>query len=191
MAISTPDTLRAASSLWWLIVLFGILVFGVGVFFVISPHETLKTFTVIAGIVLLVDGIIAVLVSIFGERANRGLLALVGVLSAVAGLVLIKKPFETLVVLVVILGIWLVVAGGVRFVASFALEGDRAISIFVSLLDIVIGIVILSWPKLGLATLAVILGIGFILRGILLVYEGWVLRTLGHEAGGPTAQPAM
>jgi uncharacterized membrane protein HdeD (DUF308 family) len=78
MATSPHETLRAASSLWWLVVLFGIVMLGVGIFFVISPHETLKTFTVIAGIVLVVDGIIAVLNSIFGDRANRGLLRELG-----------------------------------------------------------------------------------------------------------------
>ena len=67
-----------------------------GVFFVVSPHETLSTFTVIAGIFLLFDGVLALLGSIFGKGEGRGLLALIGVLSAIAGLVLIKKPFDTL-----------------------------------------------------------------------------------------------
>ena len=49
-----PDVLR---SLWWLLVLFGVVAVGVGIFLV-SPHETLSTFTVIAGIFLLVDGVL-------------------------------------------------------------------------------------------------------------------------------------
>jgi uncharacterized membrane protein HdeD (DUF308 family) len=57
----------------------------------------------------------------------------------------------------------------------------------VSLVDVIAGIVILSWPKLGLATLAVIIGIALIFHGILLAYDGWALRALGRETGGPRA----
>jgi uncharacterized membrane protein HdeD (DUF308 family) len=190
MTNSNRDVLRAAASLWWLVSLFGILTVGVGVFLVVSPHETLKTIAIIVGIVLLVDGIVVVLGSIFGERENRGLLALAGVLGAVAGIVLIKKPFQTLIVLALIVGLWLVVAGGVRFVASLSQREDRGVNIFVSLVDVIAGIVILAWPKLGLSTFAVIVGIVLIIRGILLTYAGWVLRAVGRDVGASEASAA-
>ena len=106
--------------LWWLVMLFGLAVGLIGMFFVASPHETLSTFTVIAGIFLLVDGVLAVIASIFSRGEGRGLLALVGVLSGIAGLVLIKKPFESLVVFVLIFGVWFIVAGVARFIGAFA-----------------------------------------------------------------------
>ena len=61
---------------------------------------------------------LAIFGSIFGQGEGRGLLALIGVLSAIAGLVLIKKPFDTLVVFTLIIGVWFVVAGIVRFVIA-------------------------------------------------------------------------
>ena len=88
------------------------------IFFVVSPHETLSTFTAIAGIFVLVDGVIAVVFSIFGSGEGRGLLALLGALSAIAGLILVKKPFETLVVFTLIVGVWFVVAAVVRVVSA-------------------------------------------------------------------------
>ena len=98
MPTTAARELRPITNLWWLVVVFGVVTFGVGVFFVVSPHETLSTFTVIAGIFLLVDGVLAIFGSIFGKGEGRGLLAIIGVLSAIAGLLLIKKPFDTLVV---------------------------------------------------------------------------------------------
>ncbi len=187
MSQFADDEFRRFASLWWLIVLFGVVAIGVGIFFVASPHETLSTFTVIAGILLLIDGVLAILASIFGRGEGRGLLALVGALSAIAGLVLIKKPFETLVVFVLILGVWFVVAGVVRFVSAFATPEGRTGNIFIAILDLVAGIVILAWPDLGLATLAVIIGVVLICRGILFVAAGWLLRGLAREA---TAQAA-
>jgi uncharacterized membrane protein HdeD (DUF308 family) len=179
MSTSSED-LRELAGLWWLVMLFGAAVFCVGAFFVVSPHESLSTFTVIAGIFLLVDGVLAVVGSLFGRGEGRGLLALIGVLGAIAGLVLIKKPFGTLVVFVLIFGVWFVVAGGVRFVAAFGEREGRAGNIAVAILDLIAGIVILSWPSLGLATLAVIIGIVLLLRGAIFVAAGWELRRLGH-----------
>jgi uncharacterized membrane protein HdeD (DUF308 family) len=182
MSTTAGQELRPLTSLWWLLSLFGVAALGVGVFFVVSPHETLSTFTAIAGIFVLVDGIIAVVVSIFGSGESRGMLALMGVLSAIAGLILIKKPFETLVVFTLIVGVWFVVAGIVRLVSAFASREARSGNIVIALLDLAAGAVILAWPDLGLATLAVIIGIGLIVRGVLFVASGWQLRTLDRAA---------
>ena len=190
MSTNATDNLRPVTSLWWLPVLFGVVTFGLGVFFVVSPHETLSTFTVIAGIFLLVDGLLAIFGSIFGKGDGRGLLALVGVLSVIAGLVLIKKPFDTLVVFTLIFGVWFVVAGIVRFVAAFASPEGRGGNIVTAILDVIAGIVILSWPDLGLSTLAVIIGIVLILRGIGVIVAGWQLRKLNDPPAGQTA-PAL
>lgn len=171
--MSTFDDFRR---LWWLLVVFGVVTLGVGIFFVASPHETLSTFTVIAGILLLVDGLLAIFVSIVSDGEGRGLFALVGVLSAIAGLVLIKKPFGTLVVFTLIFGVWLIVAAIVRLLTALAVPEGRAGSIFIGIVDLIAGIVILSWPELGIATLAVIIGISLIIRGIMFIAAGWMLH---------------
>ena len=178
MSTTAGQELRPVTSLWWLPSLFGVAALGVGIFFVVSPHETLSTFTAIAGIFVLLDGVIAVVASIFGSGEGRGLLALIGVLSAIAGLVLIKKPFETLVVFTLIVGVWFVVAGIVRVVSAFAAREARGGNILIALLDLTAGGVILAWPDLGLTTLAVIIGIVLIVRGVLFIVAGWQLRTL-------------
>jgi uncharacterized membrane protein HdeD (DUF308 family) len=190
MSTHAADNLRPVTSFWWVFVLFGVVTLGVGVFFVVSPHETLSTFTVIAGIFLLIDGVLAIFGSIFNKGDGRVLLALIGVLSALAGLVLIKKPFDTLVVFALIFGIWFVVAGIVRFVAALATPEGRGGSIVTAILDLIAGIVILSWPDLGLSTLAVIIGIVLILRGLFFIVSGWQLHKLSDDtSGSPAAAP--
>src|SRR5215217_7730435 len=186
MSTKAAGNLRSITTFWWLFVLFGVVTLGVGVFFVVSPHETLSTFTVIAGIFLLVDGVLAIFASIFSEGEGRGLLALIGVLSAIAGLVLIKKPFDTLVVFTLIVGVWFVVAGVVRFVVALTSPEDRGGNILTAILDAIAGIVILSWPDLGLSTLAVIIGIVLIARGVLFIVAGWQLHKLD---GGTRSVP--
>ena len=186
MSTNAAGNLRPVTSLWWLPVLFGVVTLGVGVFFVVSPHETLSTFTVIAGIFLLVDGVLAIFGSIFGKGEGRGLLALIGVLSAIAGLVLIKKPFDTLVAFTLIVGVWFVVAGIVRFVVALGSPEGRGGNILTAILDLIAGILILAWPDLGLATVAVIIGIVLIMRGALFIVAGWQLHKLSGDPQGGT-----
>ena len=191
MMVSSSESASDARVLSWFLIVVGLLTLAVGVFFVASPHETLKVFTVIGGILLLVDGLLAIIGALVGVSESRGLLAMVGVLSVIAGVVLIKKPFQTLLVLVVILGIWLVVVGIARFVSAFSRREDRGVNIFVAIVDVIAGIVILSWPKPSLATLAVIFGIVLIIRGALFVYAGWLAHKLGRDPGSGSVAPAV
>src|SRR5215208_7645785 len=191
MSTKAADNLRSITTFWWLFVLFGVVTLGVGVFFVVSPHETLSTFTVIAGIFLLVDGVLAIFASIFTKGDGRGLLALIGVISAVAGLVLIKKPFDTHVVFTLTYGIWFVVAGVVRFVAALTSPEGRGGNIVTAILDLIAGIVILSWPDLGLSTLAVIIGIVLFMRGGFFIASGWQLHKLNDDLAGSPAAHAL
>jgi len=84
-------------------------------------------------------------------------------------------------VLTLVVGVWFVVAGVVRLVAAFAMIGSKAATIVAALVDLVAGALILSWPELGLATFAVIVGIVLIVRGVLLMYAGWLLRKLDES----------
>lgn len=175
------DEAREVTSLWWLFVLIGLAAVGVGIFFVVSPHETLTTFSVVAGILLLVDGAVAIIASIFGRGEGRGLLAMVGVLSAIAGLILIKHPFSTLVVLTLIMGVWFIVVGIARFVGAFSIDEGRGGAFAIALIDLVAGTVLLVWPDLGLTTFAVIVGIVLIVRGLIFIGGGWELHK-AHSA---------
>jgi uncharacterized membrane protein HdeD (DUF308 family) len=187
MSTEPVPTVHDVTRLWWLVALFGVAVAGVGIFFVADPHETLSTFTVIAGIFLLVDGVLALLASLFGRGEGRGLVAILGLVSVLAGLILIKRPFDTLVVFVLIVGIWFVIAGIARLVAAFSEREGRGGNLLVAALDIIAGVVILAWPDLTLSTFAVILGIVLILRGILLIWAGWQLRRVDHALAADVA----
>ncbi len=169
-------------SIWWMALLFGVATLAVGVFFVFDSGNSLETFTVILGIVLLIDAAIAIIASIVGSGEGRGALALIAVLTAIAGLILVEHPFGTLAVFILIVGIWLVIAGIARLISAFSSKAGRASNLAVSAVDLIAGIVILVWPGLGLTTFAVILGIVLILRGIMLIALGYELRSLGKAS---------
>ena len=179
------DEVRELKTVATALIVFGVITLGVGVFLVADPEETLKVFTVIFGIFLLIDGILAITAAVIGRVESRALLSVVGVVSAIAGLILIKKPFQSLTVLIVVLGIWLVVAGVARFVYALSSREGRGGYLLIAAIDTIAGIVILSWPEPSLKTFAVIVGIVFIVRGLIYIWAGWRLRgMLKSDPGG-------
>jgi uncharacterized membrane protein HdeD (DUF308 family) len=93
-----------------------------------------------------------------------------------AGLVVMRRPGESLLAILIVLGIWLVIDGIVDFVRAFAHVEQRAIRLLSALVDIVLGGFILALPDVSLGTLAVLIGIAFIVRGTVSVVRGFQLR---------------
>jgi uncharacterized membrane protein HdeD (DUF308 family) len=172
---------EASETRWisYAVLFIGALTLALGVFLVVDPNETLKVITVIIGIFLLIDGLIALIAAVLGRVESRGLLGVVGVLCAIAGIILIKKPFAALSVFILIVGVWLVVVGVARLLIAFGVgQEERTGSVGVALIDLIAGIVILAWPEPSLKTIAIILGIVFIIRGAIYLWAGWQLRKI-------------
>jgi uncharacterized membrane protein HdeD (DUF308 family) len=182
-----PDELKAFRSLWWLFMVFGVLAAIAGILLIFWPDISLVTLAVLLGIFLLVDGAFDVVAAIFGKGEGRVLLAILGVLSFIAGVILVKHPFTGLVALVIIVGAWFIVSGVVRFVAAFSDREYRGTNIAIGVLDIVAGVIVLAWPDLGLKTMAILAGIVLVIRGIAFIYGGWMIRKLPADGdlGGP------
>ena len=177
MEASTANQEMKPSAVWVIPVLMGLIALGVGVFFVVKNDSTLKTVTVILGIFLLIQAVVELLVAVFGKGQGRGALAIVAVVTAIAGLLLVKKPFETLTVLILILGIVFVVAAIARLVDAVSSREGRGGNLLICLIDLAAGVIILAWPDLTLTAIAVIIGIVLIVRGLLMIVFGLQLRS--------------
>jgi uncharacterized membrane protein HdeD (DUF308 family) len=117
---------------------------------------------------------------VVGGSRNGGMLAVVGVISVIAGVLLIRHPLGGVRAVALIIGIWLVAAGVVRFIAAFETEERRVLRIVAALVLVVAGIAIVSSPHIGYATLALIAGLGFIVYGVGMMAYGWALHTVRH-----------
>jgi uncharacterized membrane protein HdeD (DUF308 family) len=171
------DAVAALSTLWWLTLGIGLLSMIVGVIVLIKPGNSLATIAVIVGIFILVDGLLALLASLRHATESRGLAALVGVLSIVVGVLLIRHPIQGVVAVALLVGIWLLVMGVVRLVQSFDAAEHRLWRMLVAAIEIVAGIVIVSSPDIGVATLALLVGISLIVNGAALTTLGAALHS--------------
>jgi uncharacterized membrane protein HdeD (DUF308 family) len=174
------------------VVLVGALSIVAGILAILYPDITLLALALIAGINLLLLGILGLVEAVTsnddagGTRVLSGVLGLLGV---IAGLVVMRRPGESLLAIILILGVWFVVSGLVDAIRALVVPGDRAFRLLVALFDLVLGGLILALPDESLKTMAVLAGIAFIVRGIFAVVIGLKLRGLQSPRPGEAASP--
>lgn len=177
---------------WWLPMVVGVLSVIAGVLAIVWPDITLLALALILGINLVVLSAftIADALSTDADPDDRTLRIVLGLSGIIGGMVILRRPGDTLLVLVIAAGVWLVMAGVLELVRVFALhDGHRLFHAFGGIVDLAIGVLILALPDLGLATLAVLVAISFIVRGVLLASTAWRLRHAGAEATGHGRTP--
>ncbi len=156
-----------------------------GVIVLADPQNSLATIAVVIGIFLVIDGIVDVIAALLFGTDGRGLSVLIGVVGIVVGIILIRHPIHTVVAVALFVGLWLVVAGSVRLVWAIGSGPGRGWRLLVALVEIVAGIVIVSSPGIGVATLAVLVGIALILRGIAMSTLGWLMHSMAKDSELP------
>ena len=178
------EELHESTSSWWLFLLTGLIGIAAGVIVLAKPSDSLATLAVIAGIFALLDGGLDLIASLGRHNENRGLTAVLGVLSVVVGVLLIRHPIGGVLAVALLIGIWLIAGGVVRMVRAFDSD-QRAWSILLALVEVAAGIVIVSSPPIGFATLALLAGISFIVYGAATFALGWLMHTLRRDAQSP------
>ena len=165
------------------VILVGVLSIVAGILAIVYPDITLLALALIAGINLLLLGILGLVDAVTSDDdagGTRVLSGVLGLLGVIAGLVVMRRPGESLLAIILILGVWFVVSGLVDAIRAVVVPGDRAFRMLVAIFDIVLGGLILALPDVSLKTMAILAGIAFIVRGIFAVLIGLSLRKEHH-----------
>jgi uncharacterized membrane protein HdeD (DUF308 family) len=170
---------------WWMFVLLGLICVVTGIVAIVWPDITLLALGLIFGIYLMIAAIIEIIEAIFGPPGGRALSAILGVIALIAGLICIRRPGESLLAIVIVVGVYLIAEGVIRVVRAFEIHEGRGWSIVLGVLDAIVGIVILAWPGIGLVTLAILFAVTMLVRGIFAIVIGFKLRGLRHEEPPP------
>jgi uncharacterized membrane protein HdeD (DUF308 family) len=161
-----------------LLIVAGVIGTIAGILALVFPDLTLLALAIIAGINLLLLGALSLVDAFSGDEDTtaRVLAAVLGLLGIMAGLVVMRRPGESLLAVLLVLGIWLVVTGVVDLVRAVVNAAYRGIRLLAAVVDIVLGGLILALPDVSLKTLALLIGLAFIVRGLLSVWRGILLR---------------
>lgn len=177
------EPVREFGRSWGLVLFLGIVTLAVGVVVTFRPSDSVHVMAIIFGIWLLVFGVIRIIMAIAerGEAGGTRLgLAFGGLLAVLVGLLVLHHSFETVAILGFIIGVFWVVGGLSELFAGFSreAEGRRAGLIILGLIGTVVGILCLVYPGLSLSILAVILGVGLIVYGIVEIALAFQIRRL-------------
>jgi uncharacterized membrane protein HdeD (DUF308 family) len=155
-----------------------------GIVAVAWPKITLLALAILIGLDLICLGAVSIARAFQhnldgGARALSGVLGLFGVIGGVA---VVRRPGDTLLVIVLVVGLWLFGSGVVEIIRALVYPGQRILGLVTGAVDVILAILILSWPKESLGTLAILTGIAFIIRGVLMVYHGVQVRRVAALA---------
>jgi uncharacterized membrane protein HdeD (DUF308 family) len=186
LSAMTVDPVAQVAKNWWLFLILGLVTVIAGILAIVYPGITLLALGIFAGVSLLMIGVMEI-VEAFAESEARAMNAVIGVVSLLAGLVCLRRPGESLLAIVIVLGFWLIIEGVIRFIATFAVLEDRALMMGLALLDIILGVLILALPELSLVTLAILFAISLLARGGFAIVTAFRLRGVRHGETGAAA----
>ena len=123
----------------------------------------------------------SVVVAVDGREIARrfwGLLVALGVVALVFGLVVLANIWASVHLVAVFAGLFLLFAGVMQLV-SRSTGRSRTGRIFAGLLAIVAGIVLIAWPGASVKTVAVVVGVSFLIWGAAVAIAALVDRGEG------------
>lgn len=172
---------------WWAWVIRGVLAVLFGILALVFPGATLGALALLFAAYAVVEGIFN---SIIALRAPEGesrwwVLLLEGVVSVAAGFIAFLYPDITVLVFVILLGVWAIITGAFEIAAAIRLrkhiEGEWLL-VLSGILSILFGAIFLFVPNVGALTIAVFVGAYALVFGVLLVALGIKLRKWGKQA---------
>lgn len=169
---------------WWMMEIRGLLAVLFGVAALVWPRLTLLVLVLLFGAYALVDGIIAVIVSLQERKvfARWWVLLLEGLAGIIAGILTFGWPAITALVLLFLIAGWAIVTGIFEIVTAFsgrlpmALEWTLALA---GILSVLLGVLLAIRPSAGLLSLVWVIGVYAIIFGILFIIHGFQFRGAG------------
>ena len=159
-----------AKSVWWFVILTGVLGILFGLFAVFWPGLTLATLVLAFGVFVVAIGAIWLILSFTSIKTNRvwWLSSLFAVFLIVAGIYLIMNPSTTVAIFAVLAAIAIFVQSlGDLVNASYSdSKGEKTIWIIAGLVGVVLGFVLIFYPTGVTLAFVWILGLYALIRGI-------------------------
>jgi uncharacterized membrane protein HdeD (DUF308 family) len=187
---------KSLSSLSTSLILRGLLAVAVGIIALAWPQVTVLALVIVFAVyAFIAAGLQAV--HAFSSRTAGPVFGhlLLGLVDLAAGVIALAWPGPTALVLVLIVGIWAVIAGVAEIAAAFAAgepAGTRALFILAGLISVAFGVVLCARPHTGAITLALLFGLFNLIAGIWMIVQGIELRRTGKtlDSALPEKQPA-
>jgi uncharacterized membrane protein HdeD (DUF308 family) len=153
-----------------LAMIISIIVLLFGLVAVTAPTAVFEFLVLIIGIILLIFGILTAGIGLSAESGMPKMLLFgSGLISVVIGLLAIISPYVATIAIGYLIAIWLVINGllSIAYAVSVPWEKHRILTGLAGVISFLIGIYLFINPSAGTAFLTLIVGIFFVISGIL------------------------
>ena len=181
------------SRYWWAYVVRGIFAILFGILAYAWPGITLATLIIFFGAYVLIDGILLLINTIgnWGERDDRWLLLLEGLLGVGIGVITLVVPGITAVLLIFYIAAWSLATGVLEIAAAIRLRKEIENEwwlILSGVVSILFAILLMVFPNAGALGLIWLIATYAIIFGVILIIAGVKLRGLRFRFKGATAK---
>ena len=170
---------------WWVFLLYGLMAIVFGLFALFQPQATMRVVMLAVGLLALGDGLVSLL-TVFrkGTALPAWLLLVYAAISIGFGLLLLFQTQAVATFVIWLLAAWLIVAGLARIVFAVQMrrvvEGNWLLALS-GVLALLLGLLFLLRPNIGVATIAIWLGIGALLYGALQLALAFYMRRRARQ----------
>ena len=176
-----------AKTVWWLVLLRGILMVLFGIIALGRPGIALLTLVWVFGFYAILDGVAAIMIGVRARGEPHWVWTIVqGVVSVLAGLVALIWPGVTALALLFLIAFWAILLGVGEIGGAFAARrrGSNAWgwTLAAGVLNVVFGVLLLIWPSSGILTLVWLVGICALAGGVALLILAFRVRSVARSA---------
>ncbi len=190
---SVPPGLSRLGDHWGVVVTYGTVTILLGLVLAVWPKQTLVVLAVFLAIQLLVNGIFQIVSALAASTTDGGVRALIGLsggLSFIVGLLCLRSPLQTLLVIGLLIGVWWTVSGVIEIMAAMMSDTpNRFWRIVMGVVSVVAGGYLLVNPEVSLGALVIITAVWLFAYGAFAVVAGIRLRSFRSSVSRAQALP--
>ena len=160
----------------WAIGLWGAFSIIFGGLILAWPGITLKAFLIVLGAYFVASGLVMLVGSLVNRQESWVIGALMGAISAIAGLYVFANPQISGLITLFVISIWAIAAGMLQIAAGFEGKNNWWL-IFAGAVYTLFGFYIFANPAEGAITLVWLVGLSTIIGGIALVITSFELNS--------------
>lgn len=184
---TSASPLRSAAASWWVYVLAGLGLFGLGIWVFNSPGAAFLGLTLYFAALILFNGVANTLFAVSNRMRLQGwgwLLAL-GLAEILFSVYLISQPVAAAGTLAFAIGFWLLLRSGSTVANAFSLRrlGYRrwGWNLALGLLGVVLAFLVLANPVIGVVGVTTWLAVGLLVLGVAAFMLGLRLRSAAQH----------
>jgi uncharacterized membrane protein HdeD (DUF308 family) len=177
------DVLVAVGRSWGWVLAFGIATLILGIIVTIHPKNSVYAVAVLLAVWLIIAGVFRIVRAIADQEDSGGtrwLLAVLGIIGILFGVLIFHHTWTTVAVVGFIVGLFWVIAGIGDFYAAYVHKGGggRVLLIIAGIIGVGVGIAALVYPGLSLTIIAFLFGLWLVLYGIIQIGVSMQLKNL-------------